>query len=163
MYQNKFITFHQTITLLSFSPSVFLPLLFWVQEHELSYGFWFDLISFSPLLFSLFVRLCYFSIFMLLFFPLEEKKRVTFFVFKVSFFYWHQIAKGVKCSILFFSVPPSQTLTSLPTCTSAVPNSQLACSRYPSLPPHKWPWYGTVFIHEPLPPLLSSLLHVLML
>lgn len=47
---NNFITFLQAITLLSFPPSVFLPLLSPLQEHELSYGFWCDLILFHFLL-----------------------------------------------------------------------------------------------------------------
>lgn len=134
--------------------SVFLPLLSQVQE--LSYGFWYNLISFSPLVFF-FVRLCYFlsSWFFWFFSPSGEKIRVTFFVFKVCFFCWHQITESIKYGICF-SLPhqhsPHCPHTSVPHWTTN------ACSRCPSLPPHNWPWHKTVFIHEPFPPLLLSIL-----
>lgn len=80
-----------------------------------------------------------------------EKRRVTFFVFKVCFFCRHQTPKKVSNAAYFFLCPSS------PHCPHVL-NCQLACSRYRSLPPHKWPWHGIVFIHEPFPPL-----HVLQL
>lgn len=60
MDQNKFITFLQAITLLSLS---FCHCC--LESRNMNCLMGFDLISFSPLLFVLFLRLCYFSIFLL--------------------------------------------------------------------------------------------------
>ncbi len=148
-----FIIFLQTKTSLCFPSCLFLPLLSEVQERELSYGFWFYLFSFSALKFLLFSRLCYFCI-SILSFSSGENKSVTFFVFKVfCFFFWHQIAEGIKCNIFSLSVPPSLTNTHH---TAHIHQYCAAADWYPSMPPHQWPWHCTVIIHEPFPALLLS-------
>lgn len=130
------------------------------QEHELSYGFWFDFFqSFVALVFffTFFFRLCYFSIFMFFLFLWGEKKG-TFFVLQCLLLLLTSDSERCQMQHIFFSFPPSLTLTTLPTYISTVLNSQLACSRYLSLPPHKWPWHSTVYSWalSSSSPLLSS-------
>lgn len=136
--QNKFITFLQAITLLSFPPSVFLPLLSQVQEHQVSYGFWFDLIPSSPLLFLRLLLFFYFHVVVV--FLWGEKQG------------WHSLCskfvsfadiRQLKVSnVAYLFICPSRTNTHRTAhilYISTVLSSQLACSRYLSLPPHKSP------------------------
>lgn len=101
------------------------------------------------------------NIFMFLF-SFDEKIWMSLLVYFSFFFCWHQISKSINF-IFLFSVPPSLTLHTLPTCICAALNSQLASSTVPITASTQVTLTQHCFYSSRPILLFCSLLHVLQL